>query len=170
MHAESEFSISNLFGLSVFDIWPEEIGRKIDIFGKSEEYEGFEGFEDFSGMLSDGIWLRLIIEDVIFLTGYDWNELTAHDIAKELLGSKNVPGSVTPDDLLKACEYYLNLYNNPHIDVGCLPNDIEALNESRKNDLFSALTAKSKLYKAHAAELDAYVKDNLGDSMTNLSR
>ena len=49
-------------------------------------------------------------------------------------------------------------YNNSHIEVGCLPNDIEALNESRKNDLFSALTAKSKLYKAHAAELDVFVE------------
>ena len=141
------------------------MNEEIDIFGKSEEYEGFEGFELFEGMLSDGIWLRLVIEDAIFLMQYDWNELTAHNIAKELLDSEDVPGSVTPDDLLKACEYYLNLYNAPHIGVGCLPNDIRALNESRKNDLFSTLTAKSKLYKAHAAELDAYIESLFGEDV-----
>ena len=92
------------------------MNKEIDIFGGSEEYEGFEGFEgfeSFGGMLSDGIWLRLIIEDMIFLMRDDWNELTAQDIARELLDPNNVPGSVTPDDLLKACEYYLNLITIP---------------------------------------------------------
>jgi hypothetical protein len=76
--------------------------------------EEFEEVELFEGMLTEGIRLRLIIEDVI-LEERCWykNELTVQHVAEEALDRGNVQGLISPGELLKACDYYLKLYIAP---------------------------------------------------------
>jgi hypothetical protein len=129
----------------------------------TEEYEDLLGFEGFGGALTDSIWLRLVIEDVIFEMKYSAKEITALNVAMEALTQGNVPGTFSTEYLLEACDGYLERYNDVFTDLGYVPYDLNDHNESGENDWAIAARSKSKLFKAHAAEMDAYVKAELGD-------
>ena len=126
-----------------------------------EGYAGFEGFEHFSGMLSDGIWLRLIIEDVIIEMKYETlEEITALNVAKEVLTLGNLPGTISTGDLLEACDGYLDRYNDIFSGLGYVGYDFNDRNELGEYYLGMVLRTKSKLFKAHTTELDAYLKQD----------
>jgi len=124
--------------------------------------------EQFEGMLTEGIWLRLAIEEKVIEMQAEWKEITAQNVAMALTDEDNVPGSISAAELLETCEDYLRRYNDPFDGLGDTNVDLEVLTESGKNTLFTAVTAKSNLYKAHAVELDAYVKAVFGDDEINL--
>ena len=129
--------------------------------GEYQEYEDeleFLGFEHFYGDLTELIWLRLIIEDVIFVMDYCKTEITALNVAMEALSEGNVPDTISTGQLLEACDGYLARYKDVFTDLGYVPYDFNDLDESEK--ILNPFTArpKSKLFKAHTAELDVHVK------------
>jgi len=134
-------------------------------FEEIEQLEGFWGFEGFEGGLNTDLWLRLIIEDVIIHMKYSTKETTALNVALEVLTEENLPGKFSIDDLLEACDCYLKAYSDVFADVGYVPYDFFGHVESGKIGLVNAIPIKSKLFKAHVAELDAHVKSMLGDKL-----
>ena len=124
--------------------------------------------EQFEGMLTSGIWLKLAIEEKVSEMQAEWKEITAQKVAMELTDEGNVPGSISAAKLLETCEDYLRRYNDPFDGLGDTNVDLEVLNESGKNALFTAVTAKSKLLKEHAAKLEVYAKAKFGDGVKNL--
>jgi len=123
--------------------------------------------EAFDGMLTDGIWLRLAIEEVINEMQAEWEEVTAQNIAMELTDMGAVPGPISSAELLETCEDYLQRYNDPFADLGFVPKNLKILTDSGKHALFKAVTTKSKLFKEHAADLDAYAKAMYGEGFVN---
>ena len=115
--------------------------------------------EEFEGMLTEGIWLRLVIEDVVARMQSEWKELTAQNVVKEVFDEGN-QRSITSDELLEMCEEYLQRYSDPFHGLGDAKIDLRELTKQGRNTLFAAVTARSKLLKAHAAELDNYVMAN----------
>ena len=113
--------------------------------------------EEFGGMLTEGIWLRLVIEDVVARMQSEWKELTAQNVATEVIDGGN-QGTITSDELLEMCEEYLQRFSDPFADLGGVPLELKALIEFDKNALFTAVTAKNELYKAHAIKLDAFLE------------
>lgn len=126
--------------------------------------------EEFEGMLTDGIWLRLAIEEKVKEMQAEWKEVTAQNIAMELTDMDCVPGPISSAELLETCEDYLRRFSDPFAELGFVPDDLKILTESGKNALFKAVTAKSNLYKAHAVELDTYVKAMFEDDVIILTR
>ena len=126
--------------------------------------------EEFDGMLTDGIWLRLAIEEKVKEMQAEWKEVTAQNIAMELTDMDCVPGPISSAELLETCEDYLRRFRDPYAELGFVPDDLKILTESGKNALFTAVTAKSKLLKEHAAKLDAYAKAMFGEDVINLTR
>ena len=121
--------------------------------------------EIYCGMSDDDVELWQVIVDAVADLGCGWEEITALDVAKKALDQDNLSGSISFDELLEECEDYLRFqYNNFFAELDFAPDDLKRLTESEKDNLFNTITAKSKLYKAHAAELDAYVKSMFGDS------
>jgi hypothetical protein len=120
--------------------------------------------EAFEGMMTGGIWQRLAIEEKVNEMQAGWKEITAKNVVKELTDEGNVVEEISADELVETCDYYLQRYNDPFADLGFVPDDIKWLTESGRDALLKAVTIKSKLYKAHAAELDAYVKSVFGNS------
>jgi hypothetical protein len=112
--------------------------------------------EEFEGILTDGIWLRLNIEDAVSSLQSLGVELTAQSVARFLIDD-GYQGKLTLDKLLEVCEEYLQRYSDPFYGLGDINVDLNVLTEHRKNALFTAVTAKSELLKAHAAKIDAYV-------------
>jgi hypothetical protein len=115
-------------------------------------------------------WWDCEIEDSVTEMQYEWKEITARTVAMYFLAGYcqvNVPPS---KDLLKACDNYLKRYTDPFDGLGDVPSDLKGITESDKNAALKAITAKSKLLKAHASELDAYVKAMFEDSVINLTR
>ena len=90
-----------------------------------------------------------------------WEEVTAQSLARELHVWYELPGTVASEELLEMCDYYLQRYSNPFDGLGWVPSDLKILTESGKSALLKAVTARSKLLKAHAAKLDAYIKEKL---------
>ena len=120
--------------------------------------------EEFNGAMTKGIWLRLAIEDVVARMQSEWTELTAQNVAIEVIESGN-QGTITSDELLEMCEEYLQRYSDPFYGLGDINVDLNVLTEHGKNALFTAVTAKSELLKAHAAKIDAYVIAKGGEPM-----
>ncbi len=120
--------------------------------------------EEFGGMLTEGIWLRLVIEDVVARMQSEWKELTAQNVATEVIDGGN-QGTITSDELLEMCEEYLQRYTDPFDGLGDTSDDLKVLTESGKNALFTAVTTKSKLLKEHAAKLEIYAKAKFGDKV-----
>ena len=114
-------------------------------------------------------WMREV-EHVVQVKESQWEEVTVESVVRELIDVYGVQGTPLSDDLIEMVEGFLQRYSDPFYGLGDVEMSLWDLTESGKSAVFKAVTAKSKLLKAHAAELDAYVKDNLGDSMTNLSR
>ncbi len=98
----------------------------------------------------------------------DWDEITVQSVAMELHNRYDLPGTKPSDELIKMCDDYLGLYSDPFAGLGDVPFDLKILTESGKSALLKAVTAKSKLLKAHAAELDAYVKTVFGESANEI--
>jgi hypothetical protein len=115
-------------------------------------------------------WWDYEIEDSVTEMQYEWKEITARTVAMYFLAGYNQVNVPPSKDLLKACDNYLKRYTDPFDGLGDVPSDLKGITESDKNAALKAITAKSKLLKAHAAELDAYVKDVFGDSVINLTR
>lgn len=121
--------------------------------------------EIYCGMSDDNIWLWQVIVDAVADLQGGWEEITALNVAKKVLDHGNLSGSTSFDELLEECEDYLQFqYNNFFAELDFAPDDLKGLTESEKDNLFNTITAKSKLYKAHAAELDTYVMSMFRDS------
>ena len=116
--------------------------------------------EEFEGMLTDGIWMRLVIEDVVARMQFEWKEVNIQNVAKEVIDGGN-QGTITSDELLEMCEEHLQRYSDPFYGLGDISVDPKVLTESGKNALFAAVADKSKRLKAHTAKLDAFVKDKI---------
>ena len=121
--------------------------------------------EQFEGMLTSGIWLRLAIEEKVSEMQAEWKEITAQNVAMELTDEGNVPGSISAAELLETCEDYLRRYNDPFDGLGNTNVSPKVLTESGKNALFTAVTAKNKLLREHAAKLEVYAKAKFGDDV-----
>ncbi len=114
-------------------------------------------------------WMREV-EQIVCELQSSWKEVTVESLTRELFDRYKLSGTAKSEELIEMCEDYLKRYNDPFDGLGGIRSDLKGLTESGKNALLKAITAKSELLKSQASELDAYVKDNLGDSMTNLSR
>jgi hypothetical protein len=114
-------------------------------------------------------WMREV-EQIVCELQSSWEEVTVESLTRELFDRYELSGTAKSEELLEICEDYLERYNDPFDGLGGVRSDPKGLTESGKNALLKAITAKSKLLKSQTSELDAYVKANLGDSVTNLSR
>ena len=130
-----------------------------------EENEEIEESELFEGMLTDGIWQRLAIEEKVKEMQAEWKEITAQNVAKELTDQGSVIDAFSAANLLQRCENYLRKYNDPFAGIGFVPKDLKFMTDSGKSALFKVLKDKSNLYKAHAAKLDVCIKDRFGDDV-----
>lgn len=134
-----------------------------DVIEKDGNPLEFLGFECFSGDLDDLIWLRLIIENVIFEMKHETlEEITALNVAKEVLTKGNLLGTISTGHLLEACDGYLDRYNEIFSGLGYVGYDFNDRNELGEYYLGRVSRSKSKLFKAHTAELDAYLKQGSG--------
>jgi hypothetical protein len=114
-------------------------------------------------------WMREV-EQIVCELQSSWEEVTVEGLTRELFDRYELSGTAKSEELLEMCEDYLKRYNDPFDGLGDVHSDLKYLDESGRNAALKAITAKSKLLKSQASELDAYVKDKFGDSMTNLSR
>jgi hypothetical protein len=112
-------------------------------------------------------WMREI-EHVVQVKQSEWEEVTVESVVRELSDVYGVQGTPLSDDLLEMVEGFLQRYSDPFYGLGDANMNLRGLTESGKNALFTAVTAKSKLLKAHAAELDAYVKTVFGESANEI--
>jgi hypothetical protein len=112
-------------------------------------------------------WMREI-EHAVQVKQFEWEEVTVESVVRKLIDVYGVQGTPLSDDLLEMVEEFLQRYSDPFYGLGCASMNLTGLTESGKNALFTAVTAKSKLLKAHAAELDAYVKTVFGESANEL--
>jgi hypothetical protein len=112
-------------------------------------------------------WVREI-EHIVCVLQSTWEEVTVESLTRELHDMYELSGTAKSEELLEMCEDYLERYNDPFDGLGYANMNLRGLTESGKNALFTAVTAKSKLLKAHAAELDAYVKTVFGESANEL--
>ena len=112
-------------------------------------------------------WMREI-EHAVQVKQFEWEEVTVESVVRKLIDVYGVQGTPLSDDLLEMVEEFLQRYSDPFYGLGCASMNLRGLTESGKNALFTAVTAKSKLLKAHAAELDAYVKTVFGESANEL--
>jgi hypothetical protein len=129
-----------------------------DVIEKDGNPLDFLGFECFCGGLTELIWLRLIIEDVIFEMDVSTTEITALNVAKEVLTQGNLPGIISTGHLLEACDGYLARYKDVFTDLGYVPYNFNYLDESEENLFAIAARTKSNLFKAHTAELNVHAK------------
>ncbi len=117
---------------------------------------------------SEVIWWMHEIEYIVRVMQSSWEEITVKSVMRELQDVYG-PSSILPsDELLEMCEDYLQRYNGPFNGLGDTNVDLEVLTESGKNALYTAVTAKSKLLKEHAAKLEVYAKAKFGDGVKNL--
>ena len=114
-------------------------------------------------------WMREV-EHVVQVMQSEWEEVTVKSVVRELCDVYGVQGTPPSDELHEMCEYYLQRDTDPFDGLGDTSVDLKVLTESGKNGLFTAVTAKSKLLKEHAAKLDAYAKAVFGDDVINLTR
>ena len=114
-------------------------------------------------------WMREV-EEVVCELQSSWKEVTVESLTRGLFDKYELPGTTESEELLEMCEDYLKRHNDPFDGLGDVHSDLKFLTESGKIAVLKAITAKSKLLKSQASELDAYVKDVFGDSMTTLSR
>jgi hypothetical protein len=114
-------------------------------------------------------WMREI-EHIVCELQFTWKEVTVESLTRELFDRYKLSGTAKSEELLEMCEDYLKRYNDPFDGLGDVHSDLKFLPESGKNAVLKAITAKSRLLKSQASELDAYAKNKFGDSMTNLSR
>ena len=112
-------------------------------------------------------WMREI-EHVVQVKESQWEEVTVESVVRELIDVYGVQGTPLSDDLLEMVEGFLQRYSDPFDGLGDVPSDLKFLTESGKSALLKVVTAKSKLLKAHAAELDAYVKTVFGESTNKI--
>ena len=112
-------------------------------------------------------WMREV-EHVVQVMQSEWEEVTVESVVRELIDVYGVQGTPLSDDLLEMVEGFLQRYSDPFDGLGDVPSDLKFLTESGKSALLKAVTAKSKLLKAHAAELDAHVKTVFGESANEL--
>jgi hypothetical protein len=115
-------------------------------------------------------WWDCEIEDSVTEMQYEWKEITARTVAMYFLAGYNQVNVPPSKDLLEACDNYLKRYTDPFDGLGDVASDLKILTETGKSALLKAVTTKSKLYKAHAAELDAYVKAHFGDKPSPLRK
>jgi hypothetical protein len=87
-----------------------------------------------------------------------WEEITVESVARGVHNFYGKDDTAPSDWILELCDYYLQRYTDPFDGLGDVPTDLKILTESGKCALLKAVTAKSKLLKSHASELDAYVK------------
>jgi len=111
-------------------------------------------------------WMGEIVY-IVSVMESSWREITVESVVRELHDMCEAAGMGVYNELPEMCDCYLQQYSNPFDGLGDVPSDLKILTESGKSDLLKAVTTKSKLYKAHAAELDAYVKAMFGDSVIN---
>ena len=107
-------------------------------------------------------WWDYEIEDTVTEMQNEWKEITVRTVAMEFLTGYNQVNVPPSKDLLEACDNYLKRYTDPFDGLGDVASDLKILTETGKSALLKAVTTKSKLYKAHAAELDAYVESKFG--------
>ena len=108
-------------------------------------------------------WMREV-EHVVQVMQSEWEEVTVKSVVRELCDVYGVQGTPPSDELHEMCEYYLLRYSDPFEGLGDVPSDLKILTKTGMSALLKAVTTKSNLYKAHAAELDAYVKAMPEDS------
>jgi hypothetical protein len=119
---------------------------------------------------SEVSWWMHEIEHTVREIQSSWDEITIQSVAMEIHNRYDQPGTTPSVELLEMCDDYLRRYNDPFAGLGDINVDLKILTESGKNALFTAVTAKSKLLKGHAAKLDVYIKAKFGDSVINLPR
>ena len=112
---------------------------------------------------SGDMWWVHEIEYMVRVMQSSWEEITVESVARNMHDSYGEPGTSPSDELLEMIEECLLRYNDPFDGLGNIDVDLKVLTESGKNALFTAITAKSKLLKAHTAKLDAYVKAKFGN-------
>lgn len=111
----------------------------------------------------EDMWWVHEIEYMVREMHFSWEKITIESVAWNLHHSYGEPGTTPSDELLEMIEEYLLRYTDPFDGLGDIDVDLKVLTESGKNALFTAITAKSKLLKAHTAKLDAYVKAKFGN-------
>jgi hypothetical protein len=111
-------------------------------------------------------WMREI-EYIVGVMQPSWEEVTVDNVVRELHDLYEGTDYV-PDDLPEMCDYYLQRYSDPFDGLGAVPSDLKFLTESGKSALLKAVTAKSNLLKAQAAELDAYINTVFGESTNEI--
>jgi hypothetical protein len=125
--------------------------------------------QNYKKLLSDSIWLQLVIENVVAEMQATWEEVTTQDVAIKVHKRGNQLGTTPSDELLGTCDEYLQQYGDPF--SGIFHNDDAFLRfgEKGKNFLLRPMRARSRLLKAQAAMLDSYVMDKLGDDASAIT-
>jgi hypothetical protein len=102
-------------------------------------------------------WMREV-EHVVQRLQSDWKEVTAESVVRELIDVYGLQGTPPSDELHEMCKYYMKRYNDPFDGLGDVHSDLKGITEYGKNALLQAITAKIKLLKSHALELDSYIE------------
>ena len=109
---------------------------------------------------SEVMWWMHEIAYMVRVMQSSWKKVTHQSVAMELHNFHDLPDTTPSDELLEMCEEYFQRYSDPFLGLGDTKIDLRVLTNQGRNALFSAVTARSKLLKAHAAELDAYIMAN----------
>lgn len=106
-------------------------------------------------------WWKHEVEYTVDVMQSEWKEITAQSVAREVYDMYH-PNSPPLDELVELCEDYLRRYSDPFHGIGYADESLIGLTEAGKRALFTAVTNKGKLLKAHADKLDAYIEATFG--------
>jgi len=113
-------------------------------------------------------WWMHEIEYIVRDLQFSWEEITVDRVMRELDDLYELSGTELSDEVHEICEDYLQRFNDPFDGLGDVHGDLLPLTKSARNAMLKAVTAKSDLLKSHAAELDAFVEAEFGESTNEI--
>ena len=106
-------------------------------------------------------WWKLAIEMFVDEKQSEWPGISAENVAGEIYARYYSLGTPPFEELVGACDNYLQHYKDPDYCEGYLPFDHHDQPDISWNVICSDLNAKSSLLKAHAAKIEAYIENTI---------
>ena len=106
------------------------------------------------------VWWKLAIEMIVDVKKSNFLDVTPQIVAGEVYARYYFLGTPPFEELLEACDSYLQRCHDPFIGPGYVPIAHNVLSSSYM-DRLGAVIAKRKLLQAHLEKLDTYDREVL---------
>ena len=109
-------------------------------------------------------WWKLAIEMIVDVKKSNFEHVTAQNVAGEVYARYYFLGTPPFEELLEACDSYLERCDAPFIGPGYVPIELNDLS-SNGVDLLRIVNAQRDLLQAHIAKLNTYARDTLQEEL-----